>query len=164
MKRAIYTFLALTLTIFAIGCSQGGGAGGAKKDDKGGNTGGAGNAGGAGGNGAPLPAGATRPTGISANLWCFNDNAQGLQTRLNLGANGSAHVDQFELTAAGRGGKLGETDGTWFVENNSTIVYAFAGGPEQREAVRLDPSSAATGAPQLIFGTAPQTTAYDPCN
>ncbi|MES2963076.1 MAG: hypothetical protein V4760_04240 [Bdellovibrionota bacterium] len=157
MKHLVLTFFALALTTLAIGCSSGSGSGTPAKDNKGA----PGPAGQAGAD-VTLPAGATRPTGLSANPWCNNDNVNNRQMRLVLSANGSAQVQQFAMNAGARGTLQGEKKGSWHVENNSTLAYEMEDWGWNREAIRLDPNGPA-GAPQLVFGTAPQTVAYDPC-
>lgn len=155
MKRSVSTFFALALTTLAIGCSGGGSGGGNKAgDNKGAGT---------PGSDSPMPAGATRPTGISAQPWCANTEDGATQVRLTLFANGSAVVDQFALQDGARGGALNQYKGTWYIENNNTMVFQIDGQAQQKEAVRLDPMSP-TGAPQLTFGTAPNSATYDPCS
>lgn len=159
MKRNVFTFFALALTALAIGCS-GGGSGGekSKNKDKAADPGTV-----VPGTAAPMPAGATRPTGISQQPWCANTPDSTAQVRLTLFANGSAVVDQFALTDGARGGLLNQFTGSWYIENNNTMVFKIDGQAEQREAVRLDPNSP-TGAAQLTFGTPPNSATYDPCS
>lgn len=152
MKRSVFTLFALALTTLVIGCS-GGGSGSGKKDDKG-NKGGA--------TGGAMPAGATRPDTLARNAWCANNDQDQTQLRLEFSTNGSVAVDQYSLQADGsRGGKLNSVTGTWYVQGG-TMTYQLGDGQPQTEAIRLDPMGPA-GQPQLVFGTAPQTLAYDPC-